>query len=180
MTARRMVVSLGDGMRQRAHCITLLVALRLKAKRFPVALAPPMELCPMFDRLVSPTRRIFSVGVDVTLSCIALLSIKSTLTYIRDHDHAPRSDMFILILYILMTYFITRSMFYDIVYKRYSAYYAFFMVAEPEIILGDTVFGSPISQFTNCVYDPIQHAPSIGAGPLAGERIAAEEHQTLY
>ena len=85
--------------------------------------------------------------------------------------------MLILILYILMTYFITRSMFYDIVYKRHSAYYALFMAPEPDIFLGDTVFGSPISQFMNCVYDPIQHAPSIGAGPLAGERNAAEDSQ---
>ena len=132
---------------------------------------------PMFVRLALLVRRVFTCGVDVTLSSVALLSIKSTLTYIRDHDNAPWSDMLILIAYILMTYFITRSMFYDIVYKRYSAYYAFFMAPEPEMFLGDTVFGSPISQFTHCVYDPIQHAPSIGAGPLAGERNAAEDSQ---
>ena len=120
-------------------------------------------LRPMFVRLALLARRVFTCGVDVTLGSVALLSIKRTHTYIRDHNHAPWSDMLILIVYILTTYFLAHSMCYDIVYKRYSAYYAFVMVAEPVIFHGDTVFGSPISQFTNYVCDPIQHAPSIGA-----------------
>ena len=90
-----------------------------------------MMLRPMFVRLALLARREFTCGVDVALSSVALLSIKSTLTCIRDHDHAPWSDVLILIVYILMTYFVTRSMFDDIVYKRYSAYYAFFMAPEP-------------------------------------------------
>ena len=134
MSAGRVVVSQGEACTEGTlhadeHCrsITFLVASGIKMGCFPVARASPMKLRTMFVRLAILARRVFSCEVDVILSSVAVLSIKSTLTYIRDHDHAPWSDMLILILYILITYFITRSMIYDIVYKRHSAYYAFFM-----------------------------------------------------